>query len=534
MRLMWNLVNYITESKENSLIDNIFIIIFFIFPILFLSPAVLNLCLILISFYFFYYILKKKFFVWTNSEIVKVLFIFWAYLLINSFLNYNSFLEVQKSFSYIRYIIFFISFVFLLPQLNVKFKNLFFVYLIIVLLFCIDIFIQFIFEKNIIGFECQMSCQRNSSFFKDELIAGSFILYIGIISLSYFYFRKDKKLLIPLLILFLISILFTGDRTPFLMIITLLFCVGIFKKELRNKSYVVLIFVSMIFSTTLLLSDKLYKRYISNTFNIFSTSEISLSSLKWWLDRNQKQEAFLKKISSKSYTLNMQEAGMPMDDTRYDAMLYRDLEINKVLKSNEETFFLANKNFYEIIQKRSNIVLITEMVTKEIGPLKIKKNSLENVMLQRKKNNTQTKWYNNFFDSQYGAHYLTAYNIFAKNPVIGTGIKSFRVKCNDYDKINSISVNSRCSTHPHNLHLEILSEFGLVGYLLFILIILSLLKTFYLNSRNSEIIYVLVFSLVICIVFPLRPSGSFFSTISSMFFWLSFSIFFLINELQKK
>lgn len=522
MRLTFNLVNYITESKKNSLIDNIFIIIFFIFPILFLSPAALNISLILISFYFFYYILKKKFFIWMGSEIVKVLFIFWAYLLINSFLNYNSFLEVQKSFSYIRYIVFFISFVFLLPQLNVKFKNLFFIYLIIVLLFCIDIFIQFIFDKNIIGFKCQMGCQRNSSFFKDELIAGSFILYIGIISLSYFYFKKEKKLMIPLLILFVISIFLTGDRTPFFMMIIFLFCVAILKKEFRTKFFIVLIFISMLFGITSLISDKIYKRYITNTLSIFTTSEISLVSLKWWLERMKSQEVFLKKISSKGYKLTPQ-----------DYIKYSDLEIINIIKSNEETLFLEDKNFNEIIQKRSNIFLVTEMVTKEIGPLRIKKNYIENIMLKRKKNNTQAKWYNNFLDSQYGAHYLTAYNIFLDSPIIGMGIKSFRVKCKDYDEINSTSLNSRCTTHPHNLHLEILSGLGLIGYLLFTLIILSLLKVFYLNIKNSEIIYVLLFCLIICIIFPLRPSGSFFSTISSMFFWLSFSIFFLINELQK-
>jgi hypothetical protein len=521
VKRIFNIVSYITESKKNSLIDNIFIIIFFIFPILFLSPLAVNLGLILISLYFFYYVLKKKFFIWTSSEIVKILFIFWVYLFINSFLNYNSFLEVQKSFSYIRYIIFFISVVFLLPQLNVKFKNLFFVYLIIILLFCIDIFIQFIFDKNLIGFECQMSCQRNSSFFKDELIAGSFILYIGIISLSYFYFRKEKKLLIPLLILFLISILLTGDRTPFFMMIILLFSVAVLKKELRTKFFVVLIFISMFFGVTSLFSDKIYKRYISNTLNIFTTSELSMVSLKWWLERTEKQEVFLKKISSKDYIL-----------TNQDKIEYNDLDIIQIIGSNKETLFLEDKNFYEIMQKRSNIVLITEMVMKEIGPLKIKKNYIENIMLERKKNNTQSKWYNNFLDNQYGAHYLTAYSIFLDNPIIGTGIKSFRVKCKDYDKINSISANSRCTTHPHNLHLEILSEFGLIGYLLFILIILSFLKTFYLNIKNFEIIYVFAFSLVICIIFPFRPSGSFFSTISSMFFWLSFSIFFLINELQ--
>ena len=519
---MRNLVNYITESKKNSLIDNIFIIIFFIFPIFFLSPAMLNISLVLISFYFFYYIFKNNYFHWIRNEIVKIIFIFWIYILLNSFLNFNSFLEIQKSFYYLRYIIFFISFVFVLPKLKVKFKNLFSFYLFITLIFCIDIFIQFIFTKNILGFECQMLCQRNSSFFKDELIAGSFILYIGIISTCYFYFSKNKKYLFPLLILILISIFFTGDRTPFIMFIILIFFVVLLIKELRFKFFVGFIFSIMFFTATLLISEKTYKRYISNTLNIFTSSEITLISMNWWLDRLEKQEKFLIKISSEDNIL-----------TDQNEIIYNELQIIKIIRSNSETLFLQDKNFHEIMSERENIILVTRMVTKEIEPLRIKKQNLERVLLKRIKNNTENKWYNIFFDNPYGAHYLTAFNIFLDNPILGVGLKSFRIHCKDYDMINSILATSRCSTHPHNMHLEVLSEFGFIGYLLFIFIILSFLKTFYLGIKNSEIVYVIIFSLVICTIFPFRPSGSFFSTISSMYFWISFSIFFLINELQK-
>ena len=375
---MGNLVNYITESKKNSLLDNIFIIIFFILPILFLSPALLNISLLLISFYFFYYIFKNKFFYWIKNGIIKIIFIFWIYLLLNTLLNFNSFLEVQKSFYYLRYIIFFICFVFLLPKLKVKFKNLFFVYLFITLIFCFDIFIQFIFTKNILGFDCQMSCQRNSSFFKDELIAGSFLLYIGIISTCYFYFSKNTKYLFPFLILIFISIIFTGDRTPFIMFFILIFNVILFKKEIRLKFLLGFIFFLIIFSSTLLISEKLYQRYISNTKNIFQSSEISIESISWWLDRLVNQEKFLIKILSDNNAL-----------TDHNAKIYEELEIYKIINSNKETLFLEEKNFYEIMGKRENIILIKKMVTKEIEPLIKKKKHLKKIILERAKNNTQ-------------------------------------------------------------------------------------------------------------------------------------------------
>ena len=78
-----------------------------------------------------------------------------------------------------------------------------------------------------------------------------------------------------------------------------------------------------------------------------------------------------------------------------------------------------------------------------------------------------------FFDSRWGAHYLTAFNIFLDNPLLGSGIKTFRIKCNDkkYENINSKSKKTRCNTHPHNIYLEIISEGGLILFLSFFYLI---------------------------------------------------------------
>ena len=54
-----------------------------------------------------------------------------------------------------------------------------------------------------------------------------------------------------------------------------------------------------------------------------------------------------------------------------------------------------------------------------------------------------------FFDTTWGAHYLTAYELFKKKPIFGNGIKSFRDLCGDVEII-SVREKFRCSTHPQH------------------------------------------------------------------------------------
>lgn len=517
-----NLVNYLSESKKNSLVDNFILLIFFLFPISFLSSALLNFFLIIISVYFFYYVFKNNYFSWIKNESVKIILILWVYILINSLINYNSIDEVQKSFFYLRYIVFFISIVYILPKLNINFKNLFFIYLLISTFFSFDIIIQFFFEKNIFGLPCLMNCQRNSSFFGNELIAGSFIFYIGFISLIFFNYSENKKNFFVFFILFLISVFLTGDRTPFFMSLLILFLLLIFCKKFINFLLPAILFL-IILSFFLFSSDKIYKRYYSNTFNMFQTSEISMVSLKWWHDQFNQQYLFLKNISTDGYKFSQS-----------DESKYFQLGIDKLITDDDETKILKNLNFFEIIQNKNYISILSKKILKENNSIEKRLDNLIRVNLIRRSNNTENKWYNFFLDSQYGSHYLTAFNIFLDNPIFGSGLKSFRIKCEEYDNINTVLISSRCSTHPHNTHLEILSELGILGYLIFIIMFFSILKIAFKNIKNYRVPHFLMLSMIIVIFIPFRPSGSFFSSINATFFWISFSMFFLLNELNKK
>ena len=134
------------------------------------------------------------------------------------------------------------------------------------------------------------------------------------------------------------------------------------------------------------------------------------------------------------------------------------------------------------------------------------------------------KFYKN---SQYGAHKDTALKIFKEYPIFGVGIKNFRYESGKqkyFNKEYTVS-DRRQATHPHQIHLEFLSETGLFGYISFLIFILSsvIISTKnYLKNKNifqlSGIIF--IFSTLI----PLLPSGSFLSTFNSSIFWINFAI----------
>ena len=129
--------------------------------------------------------------------------------------------------------------------------------------------------------------------------------------------------------------------------------------------------------------------------------------------------------------------------------------------------------------------------------------------------------------SPYGAHYNAAYQIFKEYPVFGVGVKNYRIESGKekYRNDKYEWTEHRSTTHPHQMHFELLSETGIFGYMFFLIFILySLYLSIknYLKNRNifqlSAIIYIIFY------LTPFLPSGSYFSTFSSGLFWINYSI----------
>ena len=144
----------------------------------------------------------------------------------------------------------------------------------------------------------------------------------------------------------------------------------------------------------------------------------------------------------------------------------------------------------------------------------------KSVVLSDNKNISLTRDYKTgenvrkMLNSAYAELYKTSINLWKEKKIIGGGIKSFRINCHKYYE---------CSTHPHNYVLEVLVETGAIGFIsvfIFSLIsLISFLKTYFKknNLNNSDdtkfkIIIVVPFLILLMEIFPIRSSGSFFST----------------------
>ena len=145
----------------------------------------------------------------------------------------------------------------------------------------------------------------------------------------------------------------------------------------------------------------------------------------------------------------------------------------------------------------------------------------------------------NFFDSQWGAHFLTGYEIFKNNSYFGIGLKQFKVECSDkvYDNIVSESRSIRCSNHPHNLYIEMISETGIFSTVILLITIfcffIRCLKVIYnkkiklYNNSLEYIIFISFFAVNVITFFPVRSSGSFFSNFAGSMIWYNFSFLFI-------
>ena len=138
----------------------------------------------------------------------------------------------------------------------------------------------------------------------------------------------------------------------------------------------------------------------------------------------------------------------------------------------------------------------------------------------------------NFLSTSWGKHFHTSYLMFKDKPIFGNGFKSFRYKCNNYDYLDKEEIKlygdvrwNRCSTHSHNFHLELLSDKGILVYILFLLFFLLKIldlwdKKILFKNRLNFLIFIYVFLLI----FLPRPTGSILSTTYASFFWYSIAI----------
>ena len=128
-------------------------------------------------------------------------------------------------------------------------------------------------------------------------------------------------------------------------------------------------------------------------------------------------------------------------------------------------------------------------------------------------------------------HYLSAFKMFADNPIFGLGTNTFRYYCNEEKyKITKRS----CSSHPHHIYIQTLAELGFTGFILLVVFYLYLSYIgirqfiFMLSSNQTKKIpfeYLLYPMILFVYWWPLVPHMSLYNNWNNVFMMLPLGYF---------
>ena len=138
---------------------------------------------------------------------------------------------------------------------------------------------------------------------------------------------------------------------------------------------------------------------------------------------------------------------------------------------------------------------------------------------------TEDKIY--FFSEDHTGHYLSAIDIFKNNNMlIGIGPKNYRNYCYNNDKYKSKPFI--CSPHPHNTYIQVLTETGIIGFMIvssaYLFLLFLSFKYLYFRFFKKKFIFnniqISLFSFYIMILWPIVPTGNFFNNYLSIIYYI--------------
>lgn len=140
----------------------------------------------------------------------------------------------------------------------------------------------------------------------------------------------------------------------------------------------------------------------------------------------------------------------------------------------------------------------------------------------------------NFNASAYFNAYHLGYQVAKENILFGVGTKNFYHVCSTIAPQYYATATS-CTTHPHNIYLEILAENGIIGLSIFLAFLGNLLSRILHNTRqlmNQPIMFGAVVTLLIKFL-PIVSSSSFYVAWSTASLWLMMGIIITCTNHKK-
>jgi hypothetical protein len=417
------------KLNQNQLIR----ILFNIFPLVMLFPSGY------ITTYVAFFIIYSYTFILVNKIKIKFFFadflihIFFILSIISTIINYDNtnYIILAKSVADIRFALLFLLIRNLFYYKIIKIDILLISSLICSIFLSLDIFLQFGYGKDILGYpEINV---RYGGVFGKEAIAGSYIQKFSILAILGSIFLKFRNIITKtIFIIFITTILGTGilltlDRIPFIIyiisLILMLILIKNYRKIFFSSFFIIILFFLIIYKN----NDLINQRYSP----IYGIAKIMVSEKIIQIKDNNKQK--------KEFQVTAVNSGI------------------EYLKLFNSAIYVFNNHF----------------------------------------------WF-------------------------GSGSKSYLKSCIELIKYNK---DLLCSTHPHNIYLEILINQGIVVIFVFITFLFILLIKYYLDlmiikttDANYKLLKLFFLIILIAELWPLRSYGSIFQTVNGSMFWVIVSL----------
>lgn len=474
-----------------------FVVIFFItFPILLISgPFLSDLSVSIIAITILYnFILKNqnKIFFY-NFFLIKIFLIFYIYINLNSIIADYPKISLQSSFFYIRIILFSFFIAWAISSIKEIYKIIVYSFLFVYIVLFIDSTYQVTTGYNLLGFKLSET-NRVSSFFREELIMGSFISKTFPLLLACTFIKnfKCKNFLQTLILILSGSLIYlSNERAAFFSF----FVIAFFYLICCSNKKFFLINILIFFLTSFLiynLKPNSIERLYYSTINQFKET-------KNFLSPSYRHELhYLTAINIFKHNLFF---GTGIKSFRYNCSQSHYSVVEKIEKDN---VVYSNYNGFFFIED----YLDSGKIVKRMRILKSKDNA-------------------GIFFSEYNIS-GTFFKVYKKN---GNFVKNGEKLFSSYEFSNG------CNTHPHNIYLQFLAELGIIGFIFITSLFFYILYYFTISLKNiffgdslkidkSKYSLFIILNILLFLL-PIIPSGNFFNNWYAIVF--AFQLGFFLN-----
>jgi O-antigen ligase len=449
-----------------------FISLFIVFlPFFLIKPATADIACVLVGFsYLIYCFFKKNFSYFKNYYIYFFLIIFF-YINLNSYFSFNPSISYHVSLSYFRIILFIVSLSFFFKE-NKNLKLYFYYsFLVCISILLIDSIIQIYFGRDIIGYLPGEDGQRINSFFGKKLIMGSFVTRLLPLFLGVGFLLNFKKLNLAILFISAILVILSAERVAFAYLVITIIVYLYFTFDLKRSFYLAFIFL-MLFASLFFFFPKNFNRLFNHTFYQLKQNN-NILGLSY---RHQ-----LHFLTAYNMFLDKKIIGHGLIAFRYLCSNSKYTVEQKIIDDNLTLSPTNGKLIYHNDINSDGTPIVNIQIL----------NDNSEIIYQEKKKVNFIKFFSK------------------NNEYIKRGQKLFAV----YEYKNG------CNTHPHNIYLQFLSELGIIGCFLFLIIFvyssyclfILVVKSFKKKLNNVEHCLALVILCVITSMFPIFPSGNYFN-----------------------